>query len=155
MNYFPLLFFTMIILCGSIMAIDRDNDDHALSNNKFKITKYGINCPLDIDLKKLIKEHYNELFGKQKKNRDIEQKFIFENKGALWEASIRDVGPGLDINRIDETILIYHFNHRSDWCMVDFSMEKKIEYESGTILKHSQIILSLNFTKQAWIPIGI
>jgi len=145
----------MIILCESILVIYRDNDDYVLCNNKFKITKYGINFPLDIDLKQLIKEHYNEFFGKQKKNRDIEQKFIFENKGAVWEASIRDVGPGLDINTIDETKLIYHFNHRSDWCIVDFSMEKKIEYESGIILRHSQIILSLNFAKQVWIPFGI
>lgn len=71
------------------------------------------------------------------------------------EASVRDVGPGLDIKIIDETNFTYYFNHQSDWCVVDFFLEKTIEYESRTILRHSRIILSLNFTKKSWIPFGI
>ena len=68
MNYFASLFITMIIVCGPIRPMDRNNDNHTLHNNKFKIIKYGVNCPLDVDLKELIKKQYKEIFGKQKMN---------------------------------------------------------------------------------------
>ena len=69
-----------------------------------------------------------------KKRRDLLNKnLLLKIKGAVWEASVRDVGPGLDIKTINETKLTYHFNDISNWCVVDFYIEKNIESELGTI----------------------
>jgi len=95
----------------------------------------------------LIKNHYNKLFA--------EQKFTFQNDGEIWEVSVAEVDPRLDIKAINDSKLSYFFNHTSDWCIVDFIMEKSIECKFGTILIDPQKILTLNFTQQYWIPPGI
>jgi len=35
------------------MATDQSNNDNSSGDKNCKITKYGVNCPLDIDLKDL------------------------------------------------------------------------------------------------------
>lgn len=147
MNYFALFFCMMLIISAPIMPID--NDDMTLLKNNFKITKYGINCPIDLDLKKLLNKHYNEFFTEPQNNKFIGQFFYIKSKGVTWKVSVDDVVPELDIKTIEETKLTYYFNHRSDWCLVDFSMEKIIEGALGIPLKYSQIILILYFTKQS------
>lgn len=53
MNYLASLFFSIIILLWPVRAMGDGNNDHTISSNsKFKILKNGLNCPLDIDLKR-------------------------------------------------------------------------------------------------------
>jgi hypothetical protein len=117
MYYYMSILRILLIALQPIVATDQSNNDNSSGDKNCKITKYGVNCPLDVDLKDLIKKHDNKLFA--------EQKLTFQNNGKIWEVSVAEVDPRLDIRAINDSKLSYFFNHRSDWCIVDFIMEKK------------------------------
>ena len=135
------------LLLNSAISTETLENKNLSPNNDLVHSPNIAPCPITCDLKGLVKKQYNKLFVEQKNQNCIKQSFHFTNEGKTWKAVVKDVGPWLNPQTINESKLIYHFNERRDWCLVDFSIEKEIESESVRAIKYSQLILVLDLTR--------